>query len=75
METVLEEADKEREFATLNQADEVEKGILEDRVAYKGTCLLLQSAVQISLDASAFSNLLLAYEDFLTLSFTQICFE
>ena len=72
----LEEADEEREFATLNQADEVEKGILENRVAYKGTCFAVtECCTDIVLDASAFSDLFLAYEDFLTFSFTQICFE
>ena len=38
VENILEEAYREREFATLNPADELEKGILENRVAQKGTC-------------------------------------
>ena len=35
VESILEEVDEEREFARLYPADEVEKGILENRVAHK----------------------------------------
>ena len=66
-----------REFATLKPADGVEKGILENRVAKKRTCkqclfCCYRMMCRYSLDASLFSNLLLAYEYLLTLSFTQI---
>ena len=52
MESILEKADEERMCDIKPKADEVEKGILEDRVACKGTCkkclgLLLKNAAQI----------------------------
>ena len=51
VESISEEADKEREFVTLNPADEVENGILENRVAHRNLqavlVLLLQNAIQI----------------------------
>ena len=52
MESILEKADEERICNIKPKADEVEKGILGNQVACKGTCkqclgLLLKNAVQI----------------------------
>ncbi len=60
-------------------ADEQEK-VLENRIACKGKCkqclvCCYKMLYRYSLNSSAFSNLFLAYEYLLTLSFTQVCCE
>ena len=80
VESILKEADEERICDIEPPADEVEKGILENRVACKGTCkqclvCCYRMLYRYSLNASAFSNLFLAYEYLLTLSFTQVSCE
>ena len=80
VESILKEADEARICDIEPPADEVEKGILENRVACKGTCkqclvCCYRMLYRYSLNASAFSNLFLAYEYLLTLSFTQVSCE
>ena len=80
MESILEEAEEGRICDIEPTAEEMEKGILENRVACKGTCkqclvCCYRMLYRYSLNTTAFSNLFLAYDYLLTLSFTQVSCE
>ena len=67
MESILEEADEETICDIEPIAEEVEKGILENRVARKGTCkhylvCCYRMLYRYTLNATAFSNLFLVDE-------------